>query len=96
MSANVISAGLSTHYCLVVAVAGPVHGVVHLVFDSGVGKLDVVGVSGIDSVVVEGFVLDERVKPAVADQNGLKADAVTFELPGINERVLLFNIPIVR
>ena len=49
----------------------------------------------LDTVVIVGRVLDERVVPAVADEDGLEFDVVgSWELAGGDEGVLGFDVPV--
>ena len=49
----------------------------------------------LDTVVVVGCVLDKRVVPSVADENGLEFDVVgSWELAGGDESVLGFDVPV--
>jgi hypothetical protein len=59
---------------LVDAVSGAVEVIVPFCFDGGVVRIVVVGVSGVDGVVVVCLVLDEGVEPAVADQDVFEFD----------------------
>ncbi len=67
VAADIIELGAVTCHRLVVAIARPVQGIVHLVLYLFRERRIVVGVARIDRVIVVRLVLDERIVPAITN-----------------------------